>query len=1482
MTSLPLENFFAKTSVSIEEKPKPESVKKELEPLTFSPETPRNLTEAYLISASYDGEKGVAYVRLYEPKTHRFYFWYDTTGHKPYCLSDLPIEQLQKNGALSTHGGLNHFEAIKKYDTLRDKEAQMTKIVAKDPLAIGGRPSGCIRDIIPKAWEADIRYYENFIYDRRLAMGMPYQVKDGDLIPIKPDVPSETLNELRNLFTKESKEFQEYIETWANLFECQVPEFRRVALDIEVATDVPSRVPDPHEAAYPVVCATLLGSDGVKRVLLLRRLNVQEGSATLPSDVRVEYYDDEAKLITEIFKALLDYPIVLSFNGDDFDLRYLYHRAEGHLHFPREQIPIELGREFALLKYGVHIDLYKFFFNRSLQIYAFSQKYRENTLDAVGEALLGMTKLELRLPLPELPYMELANYCYRDAEITMNLTTHGNDLVMKLLVIFSRISQMPIEDVNRQGVSGWIRSLLYYEHRRRNYLIPRPQDLLELKGITTTEAITKGKKYKGAIVIPPSPGVHFNVPVLDFASVDSDEPIIVRREGEEGFHQVKIAEFVDNLLPSCDVAPLQVAETKHWEVLCFDKDGKVKFKPITQVSRHKWQESLLKIRTSDGRSLRVTPNHSLFRLNENLEVVPVKVGELRRGDYIIIPKKVCFPIIYRNKINLLDLLKTMPEEKTEPLILIYNYNRLSTQWRKSTATPLQKIMAEKLYYRDPQSRRLIFRFNDLKPYLHLIPPNELRNWGIYLKGKKFKMRGTPCSLVLSLENFAKFLGYYLSEGSICSTNDSIIIAQEKSPRISEDIFDCLMQLGFPFSRQRVGVVLSKSHFLSYLLAICLGAGRDAYTKAMPPFLFFTDEVTKMAFLKAYFNGDGWNYDSGYAFKTSSKRLANDLTLFLLSLGKNGITIDEKSEKIDKPRKRGKRTITDQVVDYTVRVNDNWDDFNITHNRHPSYLFPTTLLPQAIRESVPCKASENTKKVKFLEDFCTSLKNLDNHLLERLPDEATVSLTEDAQQLIRNHLNSRYGTWWNKLSKDERKTIGACLYQKTVKVNKLRLCSNIIELSSGELDRYATSFRTKHGTKPIGYPIDPDWEKLYSFLSSDLQISKVEEIQKCYPTNGYVYDLGVSETNSFISGLGWICAHNSLYPSIIKKYNLSYETVLCPHPECRDNKIPETPHWVCRKRRGLYSLIIGSLRDMRVKWYKKRAKDKALPEAVRNLYNVVQLTLKVFLNASYGVMGAEAFALYCPPVAEATAAIGRYAITHTIEKANSLGIKVLYGDTDSIFLEAPTSQQIDELMKWSEEELGMELEIDKVYRYSVFSMRKKNYLGVLPDGSVDIKGLTGKKRHIPEFLKREFMEMVKTLSQVQSPEDFEEARQKIRNIVKTCYTKIKNREYSLQDLSFNIMISKPPERYVKTTPIHVKAAKLLVERGIEIKPGDIIGYVKVVGAPGVKPVQLASVSEIDVDKYVEYIEATFEQVLDAIGLDFHEILGLTRLEYFMGN
>ena len=96
-------------------------------------------------------------------------------------------------------------------------------------------------------------------------------------------------------------------------------------------------------------------------------------------------------LLREVFKVLNDFPFILTFNGDDFDFRFLVHRAL-NLGISRNEIPIEVGKRVCLLKYGIHIDLYKFFFNRSIQIYAYSNRYKDVSLGDVGAALLEWKK----------------------------------------------------------------------------------------------------------------------------------------------------------------------------------------------------------------------------------------------------------------------------------------------------------------------------------------------------------------------------------------------------------------------------------------------------------------------------------------------------------------------------------------------------------------------------------------------------------------------------------------------------------------------------------------------------------------------------------------------------------------------------------------------------------------------------------------------------------------------------------------------------------------------------------------------------------------------------------------------------------------------------------------------------------------------------------------------------------------------------------
>src|SRR3989304_3913174 len=238
----------------------------------------------------------------------------------------------------------------------------------------------------------------------------------------------------------------------------------------------------------------------------------------IPDKVKVVFFDDEKKMIEQAFSLMKEYPFVLTFNGDDFDMPFLYNRAKKLGILDKDNLLKPL-KDSATLKDGLHLDLFLIFKNRALQIYAFQAKYSEYGLNAISTALLGETKIDHGKEINSLNHYEIANYCWNDSRLTLKLTTYDDDMLMNLLILICRISRMTIDELNRVRISQWIKNLLYYEHRKKNHLIPKLVEFDARGKGTTTKAVIEGKKYRGAVVLEPQAGVHFGVKVMDFASL---------------------------------------------------------------------------------------------------------------------------------------------------------------------------------------------------------------------------------------------------------------------------------------------------------------------------------------------------------------------------------------------------------------------------------------------------------------------------------------------------------------------------------------------------------------------------------------------------------------------------------------------------------------------------------------------------------------------------------------------------------------------------------------------------------------------------------------------------------------------------------------------------------------------------------------------------------------------------------------------------
>jgi DNA polymerase I len=146
-------------------------------------ELPEN-KKVMLLSSIYSGEDQKVLLKFYDPELKLIYYWKDRTNHKPYCYTK--IEYKEKTEEIIEKEPKYKAIQNKKIDLITDKEINVIKIIAPDPLSIGGT-NNSIREKLT-AWEADIKYHENYLYDNALVPGTYYYRKNDDIFQYKYEI----------------------------------------------------------------------------------------------------------------------------------------------------------------------------------------------------------------------------------------------------------------------------------------------------------------------------------------------------------------------------------------------------------------------------------------------------------------------------------------------------------------------------------------------------------------------------------------------------------------------------------------------------------------------------------------------------------------------------------------------------------------------------------------------------------------------------------------------------------------------------------------------------------------------------------------------------------------------------------------------------------------------------------------------------------------------------------------------------------------------------------------------------------------------------------------------------------------------------------------------------------------------------------------------------------------------------------------------
>ena len=225
---------------------------------------------------------------------------------------------------------------------------------------------------------------------------------------------------------------------------------------------------------------------------------------------------------------------------------------------------------------------------------------------------------------------------------------------------------------------------------------------------------------------------------------------------------------------------------------------------------------------------------------------------------------------------------------------------------------------------------------------------------------------------------------------------------------------------------------------------------------------------------------------------------------------------------------------------------------------------------------------------------------------------------------------------------------------------------------------------------------------------------------------------------------------------------------------------------------------------------------------------------------YGCLGFSNSRFYAQPIAALVTAKGRETLQKTVDIAqNTVGLEVIYGDTDSIMINTRITSEEDlkkvkELGQKVKKEVNrlfrtLELEIDGIFR-SMLLLKKKKYaaktIEELPNGQIkygqELKGL--------DLVRRDWCIQSKdtgrfVTEQILSGEDSEIVLQKIHSHLEELAAKMRAGELPLEKYIITKGLSKHPNDYPdgKSQP-HVQVAKRMLQNNRPVNTGDHIPYI----------------------------------------------------------
>lgn len=346
---------------------------------------------------------------------------------------------------------------------------------------------------------------------------------------------------------------------------------------------------------------------------------------------------------------------------------------------------------------------------------------------------------------------------------------------------------------------------------------------------------------------------------------------------------------------------------------------------------------------------------------------------------------------------------------------------------------------------------------------------------------------------------------------------------------------------------------------------------------------------------------------------------------------------------------------------------------------------------------------------------------------------------------------------------------------------------------------------------------------------------------------------------------------SLYPSIIRTFKIDPYSLLMKDK----NTIITLNGYKFSATHHILPDYIDKLLQQRKEAEQKG--DKQLSQAI-----------KILMNSFYGVMGSYGCRFYHPDLPRAITGTGHKLLLGSKEFLESKNYKVIYGDTDSLFIKLKEVQSADgetkgkklaeELNKYWESTLKekyhvesfLELEYEKFYEKFIItpargseSGAKKRYVGLInKNGNKEIEFVG------MEFVRSDWTKLAKEFQEELYKKIF--SGEEVEEFIIETIKKLKSGVYD-DKLIYRKRLRKDVDDYVKNIPPHVRAAKMLRE------PGDVVYYV--ITDKGPIPIQF-NYTDIDYNHYIEkQLKPIADSILALLGKSFDSIVGSDQMSFF---